>query len=94
MGTTTAMIAEAHPEIGYLGVEVHTPVSANFSGKSKRGNLESAHRTRRCDPASFQRPTDRSLDGIHIFFPDPWPKKSIINAGSFPPNSRESSPPV
>jgi len=75
MGETTAAIAEAHPEIDYLGVEVHTPgVGALCKLVADKGltNLRIVQH----DAAEVLRDmiAPRSLDGAHIFFPDPWPK--------------------
>ncbi len=76
MGTTTAIIAEAHPEIGYLGVEVHTPGVGKLLWEiEKRGieNLRIVHDD--AIPLLSSGLPQESLDGIHVFFPDPWPKK-------------------
>lgn len=76
MGETTAAIAEAHPQHDYLGIEVHTPgVGSLFKEIATRGlgNLrviqhDAVEIVRDMIPAG-------SLAGIHVFFPDPWPKK-------------------
>ena len=76
MGETTATIAAAHPENDYLGIEVHTPgVGALLKEIATRGlaNLrvvqhDAVEVVRDMLPAG-------SLAGIHIYFPDPWPKK-------------------
>ncbi len=76
MGETTATIAAAHPENDYLGIEVHAPgVGSLLKEIATRGlaNL----RVIRHDAVEVVRdmiPPD-SLAGIHIYFPDPWPKK-------------------
>ena len=76
MGETTARIAEAHPENDYFGVEVHVPgVGALCKQISERGlsNL------RICQHDAVEVVRDMlpegCLDGIHVFFPDPWHKK-------------------
>jgi len=75
MGEGLAEIAAAHPENDYLGVEVHTPgVGALLKQLGERGltNVRVVQHdafevlTRMLAPAS--------LNGIHIFFPDPWHK--------------------
>jgi tRNA (guanine-N7-)-methyltransferase len=76
MGDSTATIAASHPEIDYLGVEVHTPgVGALLKriGEANLGNV----RIIQHDAVQIldHMLADASLDGIHIFFPDPWPKK-------------------
>ena len=76
MGETTAAIAAAHPENDYLGIEVHTPgVGSLLKLIGERGlaNL----RLIQHDAVDVLREmiAPGSLDGAHIFFPDPWPKK-------------------
>lgn len=76
MGETTARIAESCPQNDYLGVEVHTPgVGALCKQIAEKGltNL------RLCQHDAVEVVRDMlpegSLDGIHVFFPDPWHKK-------------------
>lgn len=76
MGETTAAIAAAHPENDYLGIEVHTPgVGSLLKQIGERGlsNL----RLIQHDAVEVLREmiAPGALDGAHIFFPDPWPKK-------------------
>jgi tRNA (guanine-N7-)-methyltransferase len=75
MGETTAEIAAAHPGIDYLGVEVHTPgVGALLKRVETQGlaNIRVIEHDAQ-EVIHFQVP-DGSLAGIHVFFPDPWPK--------------------
>jgi len=76
MGETTAAMAAAHPEQDYLGIEVHTPgVGALLKTAGELGltNL----RVVQHDAVEVVRDmiAPRTLDAIHVFFPDPWPKK-------------------
>ncbi|HMM54834.1 MAG TPA: tRNA (guanosine(46)-N7)-methyltransferase TrmB [Candidatus Desulfobacillus sp.] len=76
MGETTASIAAAHPENDYLGIEVHTPGVGSLLkqiGERGLGNL----RVIQHDAVEVLRDMipPASLDGAHVFFPDPWPKK-------------------
>ena len=76
MGETTAIIAAQHPQNDYIGIEVHTPgVGSLFKDISTRelSNL----RVIQHDAVEVVRDmlAPGSLAGIHIFFPDPWPKK-------------------
>lgn len=76
MGQATAEIARNHPETDYLGVEVHTPgVGAllKLIGEQDLANL----RLIQHDAVEVLRHMipEAGLDGIHIFFPDPWHKK-------------------
>lgn len=76
MGETTAAIASAHPENDYLGVEVHTPgVGALLKHIAERAL--SNVRIIQHDAVEVVRDMlpERSLAGIHVFFPDPWHKK-------------------
>ena len=73
---TTATIAAAHPENDYLGIEVHTPgVGSLLKEIAERGltNL----RIIQHDAVEVLRDmiAPGALAGVHIFFPDPWPKK-------------------
>lgn len=76
MGDTTAQIAAAHPEQDYLGIEVHGPGVGNLLkliASRELGNL----RVIQHDAVEVVRDmlAPGSLAGIHVFFPDPWPKK-------------------
>ena len=75
MGGATAEIAQAHPENDYLGIEVHTPgVGALLKqiGERKLNNL----RIIQHDAVEVLQYmiANAGLDGIHIYFPDPWHK--------------------
>ncbi len=75
MGDSTATIALAHPENDYLVLEVHTPGVGNLL---KLIDSESISNIRiiRHDAVEVLRDmiVDATLDGVHIFFPDPWHK--------------------
>ena len=76
MGETTLAIAQARPDINFLGVEVFTAgVGALLKGIGESGvaNVRIVHH----DAVEFVRDMIEPgmLLGIHIFFPDPWPKK-------------------
>lgn len=75
MGTATAEIAQAHPESDYLGLEVHTPGVGNLLKLVDAQQLANI-RIIRHDAVEVLRDmiADASLDGVHIFFPDPWHK--------------------
>lgn len=76
MGETTAAIAATHPENDYLGVEVHTPGVGALCKQIVERDLRNV-RIIQHDAVEVVRdmlPLN-SLDGIHIFFPDPWHKK-------------------
>lgn len=76
MGETTAAIAAAHPENDYLGIEVHTPGVGSLLNQIEHLQLSNL-RLIQHDAVEVltHMITPESLDGIHVFFPDPWPKK-------------------
>lgn len=76
MGETTATIAENHPHQDYLGVEVHGPGVGSLLKQIALRELRNL-RIIQHDAVEVVRDmlAPDSLDGIHIFFPDPWHKK-------------------
>jgi tRNA (guanine-N7-)-methyltransferase len=76
MGETTATIAAAHPENDYLGIEVHTPGVGSLMKEIATRELANL-RVIQHDAVEVVRDmiAPGSLAGIHVFFPDPWPKK-------------------
>ncbi len=76
MGETTADIAAAHPQNNYLAIEVHTPGVGSLLKQIAARALTNL-RIIQHDAVDVLRHmiAPRSLDGVHIFFPDPWPKK-------------------
>lgn len=76
MGETTAKIAQAHPENDYLGIEVHSPGVGSLLNEIEERNLTNL-RLIQHDAVEVLRHmiAPVSLDGVHIFFPDPWHKK-------------------
>jgi tRNA (guanine-N7-)-methyltransferase len=75
MGEATAHIAAADPTTGYLAVEVHRPGIGKLLLRIEEGELKNL-RTIEGDAFEVfeQMIVDSSLDGVHLFFPDPWPK--------------------
>lgn len=76
MGAATAQIAAANPDRDYLGIEVHTPGVGNLLKLMQEQGLTNL-RVIQHDAVEVLRDmiADAALDGVHIFFPDPWPKK-------------------
>jgi tRNA (guanine-N7-)-methyltransferase len=76
MGETTARIAVDHPGNDYLGVEVHTPGVGSLLKRVAELGLANVRVIQHdaVDVVEHMIPP-ASLDGVHIFFPDPWPKK-------------------
>ncbi|HEX8979824.1 MAG TPA: tRNA (guanosine(46)-N7)-methyltransferase TrmB [Parasulfuritortus sp.] len=76
MGDSTATIAASLPGNDYLGVEVHTPGVGALLKRIGEGNLSNLRIIQHDAVEVLEHMiADASLDGIHIFFPDPWPKK-------------------
>ncbi|AJP47761.1 tRNA (guanine-N7)-methyltransferase [Rugosibacter aromaticivorans] len=76
MGETTAAIAASQPENDYLGIEVHTPGVGSLLKEIATRGLTNLHVIQH-DAVEVVRDmiAPQSLFGIHVFFPDPWPKK-------------------
>ena len=76
MGESTADYASRHPEIDFLGVEVHTPGVGNLLQLLAAQQLTNVRIIQHdaVEVLNHMIP-ESSLRGIHIFFPDPWPKK-------------------
>ncbi|MBA3479508.1 MAG: tRNA (guanosine(46)-N7)-methyltransferase TrmB, partial [Lautropia sp.] len=75
MGETTAEIAAANPTLDYIGVEVHTPgVGALLKLLEARGLSNVRVIEHDVQEVLDHQIPDGSLTGVHVFFPDPWPK--------------------
>jgi tRNA (guanine-N7-)-methyltransferase len=78
MGETTARIAQSQLERDFLGIEVHTPGVGSLL--KQIGELELTNlRIIQHDAVEVLNHMikDASLDGVHIFFHDPWHKKRL-----------------
>ena len=76
MGHSLAQMAIDNPDINYIGIEVHRPGVGSLLatiGENKISNIRVINH----DAVEVLQKSilDNSLDGIQIFFPDPWPKK-------------------
>lgn len=76
MGEATALIAAANPDKYYLGIEVHKPGIGKLLHEIEQCSLSNI-RIIEHDAVDVieQMIPPGSLAGIHLFFPDPWPKK-------------------
>lgn len=75
MGAATAEIAANHPENDYLGIEVHTPGVGALLKQIGERDLNNLRIIQHDAVEVLQHMiADGSLDGIHIYFPDPWHK--------------------
>ena len=76
MGETTAAIAAAHPGINFLGVEMHWPGVGALLRRIDAQRLPNVRVLRHDAVEVVERMIPpASLAGIHVYFPDPWPKK-------------------
>jgi len=76
MGETTAAIAATRPEVDFVAVEVHGPGVGSLLNRIEAEGLKNLHIVRH-DAVEVlnEMVADESLAAIHLFFPDPWPKK-------------------
>jgi len=76
MGETTAAIAHAHPDRDFLGIEVHAPGVGALCKRIEALDLANLRVIRHDAVEVVERMIPPgSLAGIHVYFPDPWPKK-------------------
>ena len=87
MGEATAIIAKNHPNNAYIAVDVHPPGIGKLLARIVENDLTNLKVIEEDVHVVLQHMiADESLDGIHLFFPDPWPKKKhnkrrIVNEG-------------
>lgn len=76
MGDTTAEVALRKPEYNYIGIEVFLQGFVNLLNIIGEKNIENVRiiRFNAVDVLNHMIP-DGSVEGFHIFFPDPWQKK-------------------
>jgi tRNA (guanine-N7-)-methyltransferase len=76
MGETTAAIAAAHPEIDFIAIEVHGPGVGSLLKRIEAQGLANIRVIRHDAVEVLQKMIPPgSLAAVHVFFPDPWPKK-------------------
>ncbi len=75
MGETSAAIAKLVPDKNFIAVEVHTPGVGSLLRYCQIDNLHNI-RIIQHDAVEVLNNMipDASLHGLHIYFPDPWPK--------------------
>jgi tRNA (guanine-N7-)-methyltransferase len=76
MGETTAAIAQAHPESDFVGVEVHGPGVGSILNRIEQSSIANLRMIQHdaVEVVDAMIP-EAALAGIHVYFPDPWPKK-------------------
>lgn len=74
-GETTVALAQAHPDAAVLAIDVHTPgvahllraLAAHRVSNVRVMHADAVHVLEHCIPS-------HSVHGVHMLFPDPWPK--------------------
>ncbi|MHC6203791.1 tRNA (guanosine(46)-N7)-methyltransferase TrmB [Breznakiellaceae bacterium SP9] len=76
MGDTLACIAAQNPDTCYIGIEVHKAGIGKLLMEIEAQGLSNI-RIIEHDAVEVLETMlpEASLDGVHLFFPDPWPKK-------------------
>lgn len=76
MGEATAAMAAADPDTNLLAVDVHTPGQGHLLSLADQRGLTNV-RVGNGDAIILLREmlAPDSLDGLRVYFPDPWPKK-------------------
>jgi tRNA (guanine-N7-)-methyltransferase len=76
MGASLLKQAQAHPEINYIGIEVHRAGLGSLAADLHDQQINNV-RIAPFDAIEIfkNKIADETLSGIQIFFPDPWPKK-------------------
>lgn len=76
MGQELAELARNWPDKDFLGIEVHRPGVGRLLGELERLSLENV-RVIQYDAVPVLRHAvpPGSVSAVHVFFPDPWPKK-------------------
>jgi len=76
MGETTATIAKMRPDDDFIAIEVHSPGVGSLLRRIDELALANVRIIQHdaVESVAAMIP-ERSLAGIHVFFPDPWPKK-------------------
>ena len=75
-GEALAAAAAGHPENNYLGIEVHRPGVGSLLRRLQAQKLSNV-RVILADAKEVLAEwiPDESLSAVHLFFPDPWPKR-------------------
>ncbi|MFI9507031.1 tRNA (guanosine(46)-N7)-methyltransferase TrmB [Nocardia sp. NPDC052566] len=74
-GTATATMAQAEPHLNLIGIEVYQPGLAQLVQRIERESIPNI-RLLRGDAVDVLENmiAEKSLTGVRVFFPDPWPK--------------------
>lgn len=76
MGQATAMIAQSRPDTDFLGIEVHEPGVGALLQRIDELALRNLRLVQHDAVEVLTTMTaPATLAAVHVFFPDPWPKK-------------------
>ncbi len=76
MGETTAAIAAAQRDVDFIGIEVHLPGVGALLKRIDELGLANLRIVRHDAVEALDAMiAPESLAGVHVYFPDPWPKK-------------------
>jgi tRNA (guanine-N7-)-methyltransferase len=75
-GETLAALAVTNPHVNYFGIEVHRPGVGGLLRQLAAADISNV-RVMVADAKDVlaRQVPDASLAAVHLFFPDPWPKK-------------------
>lgn len=91
MGVSTAKIAKEKPETAFLGIEVFEPGVGNLLDLIVQDGLQNVRIVKHdAIPVLEGAIREDSIDGYHVFFPDPWPKKRHHKRRLLRPSSIDS----
>ena len=74
MGDATIEMAHKHPENEYLGIDVYKPGLARILGACHDLSLSNLKVLEGDAMLALGELGEGTIEGFHIFFPDPWPK--------------------
>lgn len=76
MGHSLFTMANQNPNVNYIGLEVHQAGVGGFAADLHDAHMTNVRIVAHDAVEVFESVVaDKSLDGVQIFFPDPWPKK-------------------
>lgn len=76
MGQATAQIAALQPDTDFVAIEVHPPGVGALLQRIEQAGLNNLRIVQHDAVAVFEQMiAPATLAGVHVFFPDPWPKK-------------------
>lgn len=87
-GTSTVAMAPEEPDHNIIAVELYKPGLAKLLSAATRNGVENIRMVRGDGVEVLQRMIEpESLDGVRLFFPDPWPKarhhkRRILQSGT------------